>query len=112
MVQDLVDVPQQVCNRQVEGLRNGLQCPQAGFFAPLLKVRNEILVKPGLLSKVDLSPATLGSQLTYSLSQSVADVPCHHPIVGFNSAVHPLYSVIVLREGVFGGSSPVQVGGD
>ena len=51
-------------------------------------------MESGLLSKIDLSPATLGSQLPYSLSQSVADVPLHHPIVGFNSAGYPLYSVV------------------
>jgi hypothetical protein len=71
------DSLEQFCDGQIEGFRNGLQGPQTDFLVSLLKVRNIILVNPGLLGKVDLPPAALLSQLPNPLPKRDTNISCH-----------------------------------
>jgi hypothetical protein len=71
------DSLEQFCDGQIEGFRNGLQGPQTDFLVSLLKVRNIILVNPGLLGKVDLPPAALRPQLPYPLPKRNTNISCH-----------------------------------
>ena len=71
------DSLEQISDGQIEGFRNSLQGPQAGFFVTLLKVRNIVLVDSRFLGKVDLSPAAFRPQLPYPLPKHNANIPCH-----------------------------------
>jgi hypothetical protein len=63
VVQQLADGLEQMCDRQVERLRNRLPCAQADFLTTLLKFRYVVLVNSGFLGKINLAPATLLTQL-------------------------------------------------
>ena len=73
----LIDVPEQICNREVERTCNRLQGPQAHFLVALLQVRHIVFVDSCLLGKINLTPAALLPQLPNSLSERNANVPCH-----------------------------------
>jgi hypothetical protein len=90
----LTDRLEQLSNRQIEGFSNRLDGPQAGFLFALLKIGHEIFVNPGLLCKVYLTPAALRPQLPYPLPQGDTNVPCHHPIVGLQNELYPLYRMV------------------
>ena len=82
---------EQLCDRQVERFRNGLQGPQADFLVSLLKVRNIVFVDSCFLGKVDLSPAALLPQQPYPVPKRNTNIPCHPYYSGLNFLTHPLY---------------------
>jgi hypothetical protein len=103
-VKQLVDVFEQISDRQIERPRNRLQGSQADFLLALFKVRHIVLVDSCLFGKINLPPAALFPQLPYSLPSAMQISLAIPTIVGIKFKPHPLYSVGVemplLRLGI------------
>ena len=83
-----VNALQELAERQIEGGGKSGQMAKPDLAHSPFKIRNVNLMYPGMLSQVDLSPASFFAELPNSLAKLEADIRGHPPSIDLVEALY------------------------
>ena len=93
-----VNALQELTELQIEGGGKSGQMAKPDLAHSPFKIRNVNLMYPGMLSQVDLSPASFFAELSNSLAKLEADIRGHPPSIDLVEALYLVDALSALTQ--------------